>query len=138
MTEGKLWGGRFSEAPDRAAWELGRSVHFDVRLWPHDISASRAHADELRRLELLSDEDHAAILGALDVVAGEFEAGTFTFLDDDEDLHGAVERRLVELCGEASARRRASARRPTSRSSAQACASRWWPSTTGCARWRWV
>ena len=107
MTEGKLWGGRFSEAPDRAAWELGRSVHFDVRLWPYDITASRAHADELQRLELLSEEDHAAILGALDVVAGEFQAGTFAFLDDDEDLHGAIERRLVELCGEAGGRLRA-------------------------------
>jgi len=107
MTEGKLWGGRFTEAPDRAAWELGRSVHFDERLWPYDIAGSRAHADELLRLELLTLEDHAAISGALDVIQGEFEAGTFAFQADDEDLHGALERRLVTLCGEAGGRLRA-------------------------------
>ena len=107
MAEGKLWGGRFSEAPSAAAWALGRSVHFDARLWPYDLAGSRAHADELRRLELLTAEDHSAIVGALEAIQVEFGAGTFTFRDDDEDLHGAVERRMVELCGEAGGRLRA-------------------------------
>src|SRR5680860_1796623 len=42
--EGRLWGGRFTEAPAAAAWALGRSVHFDARLWPDDVAGSRAHA----------------------------------------------------------------------------------------------
>ena len=107
MAEGRLWGGRFADAPDAAAWALGRSVHFDVRLWPYDLAGSRAHADELRRLDLLTAADHTAITGALDAIQVEFGAGTFVFRDDDEDLHGAVERRMVELCGEAGGRLRA-------------------------------
>ena len=105
--EGKLWGGRFAEAPDAAAWSLGRSVHFDVRLWPYDLAGSRAHADELLRLGLLTGDDHEAIGAALEAIQVEFGSKTFVFRDDDEDLHGAIERRMVELCGEAGGRLRA-------------------------------
>ena len=107
MAEGKLWGGRFTQAPDAAAWALGRSVHFDVRLWPYDLAGSRAHADELRRLDLLSADDHSAIMAALEAIQVEFGSNTFTFRADDEDLHGAIERRMVELCGDAGGRLRA-------------------------------
>ena len=105
--EGKLWGGRFSESPDAAAWALGRSVHFDVRLWPYDLAGSRAHAAELHRVGLLNDEDLGSIASALEAIQVEFGSATFAFRADDEDLHGAVERRLVELCGEAGGRLRA-------------------------------
>jgi argininosuccinate lyase len=104
---GRLWGARFAAGPDQAAWALGRSVDVDVRLWPQDLAGSRAHADELRRLDLLTAEDHAAITTALADVEQELRAGTFAFRDDDEDVHGAVERRLIELAGEAGGRLRA-------------------------------
>ncbi|CAN5855480.1 argininosuccinate lyase [soil metagenome] len=104
---GRLWGARFSATPDQAAWSLGRSVHFDVRLWPYDLSGSRVHADELRRIDLLAPEDHQTITRALVIIQGEFEQGLFDFNDDDEDLHGAVERRLIELAGDAGGRLRA-------------------------------
>jgi argininosuccinate lyase len=102
-----LWGGRFSQAPDTAAWELGRSVGFDVRLWEDDLEGSRAHADELARIGVLTERDHGAIRSALATVHDEFSAGSFTFVPDDEDLHGAIERRLVELAGETGGRLRA-------------------------------
>lgn len=101
MAEGRLWGGRFTDEPDAAAWRLGRSVHFDVRLWPYDLEGSLAHADELRRLGLLDEPDHAAIRTALQAIAREFKAGDFAFLDSDEDLHGAIERRLIDHAGPA-------------------------------------
>ena len=107
MTEGRLWGGRFAETPNAAAWALGRSVHFDVRLWPYDLAGSRAHADELQRLGLLTSADHKAITSALEAIQVEFGSHTFVFRDDDEDLHGAIERRMVELAGEAGGRLRA-------------------------------
>jgi len=107
MAEGRLWGARFDDAPDAAAWALGRSVDVDVRLWREDIEGSRAHAGELRRLDLLSAEDHAAIVGALGLVEDDFADGSFRFEPGDEDLHGAIERRLVELAGEAGGRLRA-------------------------------
>ncbi|MGI9018802.1 MAG: argininosuccinate lyase [Euzebya sp.] len=105
--EGRLWGARFTAGPDQAAWDLGRSVHFDARLWRYDLLGSRAHADELRRLDLLGAEDHEAITRALVQIEGEFTEGRFAFLADDEDVHGAVERRLIQLAGEAGGRLRA-------------------------------
>ena len=105
--EGKLWGARFSAAPDVAAWALGRSVHFDARLWAEDLTGSLQHAAELRRVGLLNDADHAGIVAAVEAVRVEFGSQTFVFREDDEDLHGAVERRLIELAGEAGQRLRA-------------------------------
>jgi argininosuccinate lyase len=104
---GRLWGGRFAEGPAEAAWALGRSVDVDARLWREDIAGSRAHADELLRVGVLDAGDHGAIVAALDAIAAEFAEDRFAFLPGDEDLHGAVERRLVERCGEAGGRLRA-------------------------------
>ena len=104
---GRLWGARFATGPDQAAWDLGRSIHVDVRLWRYDLTGSRAHADELRRLDLLSAEDHQSLMTALVRIEGEFTDGSFTFLDGDEDIHGAVERRLIELAPDAGGRLRA-------------------------------
>jgi argininosuccinate lyase len=56
---------------------------------------------------VLLDEHHAAIVAALDQIAEEFATDAFVFRDDDEDLHGAIERRLVEVCGDAGGRLRA-------------------------------
>ena len=104
---GRLWGGRFAGQPDAAAWDLGRSIEFDVRLWHEDLQGSRAHADELRRISVLSEDDHAAIREGLERIDSEFATGSFTFLPDDEDLHGAIERRLIEVAGEPGGRLRA-------------------------------
>jgi argininosuccinate lyase len=107
MTDGRLWGGRFVEAPDAAAWALGRGVDVDRRLWREDLAGSRAHADELARIGVLNQTDHAAILAGLAAIEQEFSDGEFAFAAGDEDLHGAIERRLVELCGSTGGRLRA-------------------------------
>lgn len=107
MTDGRLWGARFDEAPDVAAWRLGRSVEFDQRLWAEDLAGSRAHADELHRVGVLERADHEAILSGLETIAGEFAEGRFPWQETDEDLHGAIERRLIELRGDAGGRLRA-------------------------------
>ena len=104
---GRLWGGRFSEQPAAAAWALGRSVDVDVRLWREDLDGSRAHAHELTRIGVLEPTDRDTILAALDGVHAEFADGRFVFVEGDEDLHGAIERRLVERCGETGGRLRA-------------------------------
>ncbi|QBI21573.1 argininosuccinate lyase [Egibacter rhizosphaerae] len=104
--QGRLWGGRFGEEPDAAAWALGRDPS-DRRLWRQDLAGSRAHADELLRLGILSHDDHAAITAGLEQIAEEFAEGRFAFRADDEDLHGAIERRLLEISGEVGGRLRA-------------------------------
>ncbi len=107
MTQGRLWGGRFDEAPDEAAWRLGVSTDVDQRLWREDLAGSRAHADELARVGLLEPAEHDAIRSGLTAIATELEEGRFPWRDTDEDLHGAVERRLIELRGDVGGRLRA-------------------------------
>ena len=104
---GRLWGGRFSQGPSEAAWALGRSTHFDVRLWREDLAGSTAHLAELHRIGLVADDQRDRIATALGQIETEFEDGTFVIDDGDEDLHGAVERRLIELAGEDGGRIRA-------------------------------
>ena len=104
---GRLWGARFTAGPEASAWALGVSTHFDARLWREDLAGSRAHAAELARLGVLDSAAHAAIEAAL-VRCGElFAAGAFPLLETDEDLHGAIERWLVEELGEVGGRLRA-------------------------------
>jgi len=78
---------------------LSRSTHFDWRLAPYDLDGSRAHASALHQAGLLTDDDLAAMIEGLDVVASEVSSGDFRPADTDEDVHGALERRLVELVG---------------------------------------
>jgi argininosuccinate lyase len=78
---------------------LSRSTHFDWRLAPYDLDGSRAHASALHQAGLLTDDDLAAMIEGIDVVASEVSAGDFRPAETDEDVHGALERRLVELVG---------------------------------------
>jgi argininosuccinate lyase len=96
---GRLWGARFAEAPADAAWELGVSTHFDRRLWRQDIASSKAHARELARSGLLEASEADRIVAALDDCASLFARDAFPFEATDEDIHGAIERWLVEELG---------------------------------------
>jgi argininosuccinate lyase len=96
---GRLWGGRFSQGPAAAAWALGVSTQFDVVLWRQDLAGSRAHARELARIGVLDDHELGAMLAALDECAALFADDRFAFEPTDEDIHGAIERWLVDRLG---------------------------------------
>lgn len=97
--EGKLWGGRFAGGPSPELEALSRSTHFDWRLAPYDLAGSRAHARALHRAGLLSDEALAELLRGLEVLGERFAAGTLQPDPSDEDVHGALERLLLEEVG---------------------------------------
>jgi argininosuccinate lyase len=96
---GRLWGGRFTAGPDEAAWALGVSTAFDRHLWRQDLAGSRAHAHELARVGILTADERDRLLAALDRCGERFAADAFPFLPTDEDVHGAIERWLVEELG---------------------------------------
>jgi len=98
-TPGRSLGGRFTEATDPLLERVNRSVETDKRMWAEDLAGSRAHAQMLADVGLLTEGESRAILEGLDAVGAEFERGEFTFLPADEDIHMAVERRLTELVG---------------------------------------
>ncbi|MEO9330520.1 argininosuccinate lyase [Gordonia aurantiaca] len=97
--EGSLWGGRFAGGPAAAMAALSKSTHFDWALAPFDIQASKAHARVLNRAGLLTDGDLAAMLDGLDRLAADVADGTFAPAESDEDVHGALERGLIERVG---------------------------------------
>ena len=94
-----MWGGRFTQKLDPAAWSLNASIGFDRRLGPQDVRGSLAWAQALRQAGVLSDEEHAGIRDGLLQAEQELAAGSFDFRAEDEDIHSAVERRLGELIG---------------------------------------
>jgi argininosuccinate lyase len=101
---GHLWHGRFAGGPADELMAFTASLPFDRHLWHDDITGSRAHVNGLERAGLLTAEEAEAVRRALDTVHGEFAAGSFGFVDSDEDIHTAIERRVTEIAGDAGAK----------------------------------
>ena len=80
------------------------SLAFDRRLAADDIAGSRAHVAMLGKVGLLTSDEVAAVLGALETVEHELTEGSFAFAASDEDIHTAIERRVTELAGDAGAK----------------------------------
>ncbi|MBB3038678.1 argininosuccinate lyase [Hoyosella altamirensis] len=97
--EGALWGGRFASGPAAAMAALSKSTHFDWALAPYDVRASKAHAKVLHRAGLLSDDDFATMTDGLERLAADVASGAFGPAESDEDVHGALERGLIERAG---------------------------------------
>jgi argininosuccinate lyase len=96
----KMWGGRFSQKFDTAAWELNSSLRVDQRMAIQDVDGSLAWANALHKANILLDEERTSIALGLAAIKKEFSDGKFTFVPSDEDIHTAVERRLTELIGQ--------------------------------------
>ncbi|PHV69139.1 argininosuccinate lyase [Williamsia muralis] len=97
--QGSLWGGRFASGPADAMAALSKSTHFDWVLAPYDIRASQAHARVLHSAGLLSDDDLQTMQDGLTRLADDVRSGEFAPADSDEDVHGALERGLIERVG---------------------------------------
>lgn len=99
-----LWHGRFADGPAAELWEYTLSLPFDQRLAPFDILGCRAHVAGLADAGILTTTELASVLAALETTGNELAAGSFVFVDTDEDIHTAIERRVTELAGDAGAR----------------------------------
>ena len=95
----KMWSGRFNQGPDAEFEQWQRSFPFDRVLLPYEVAASKAHASALAKAGALTGDELATTLFALDQIGRE----GIPDADDPaiEDVHHYVERRLVELIGEA-------------------------------------
>ena len=90
-----LWGGRFGSDPSRLLWDYTVDTT-DRRLLPFDLRASSAHAAMLGSTGVISKEESNQIVAALAEIGDE----EFAFSPDDEDVHSAIERRLIEKVGD--------------------------------------
>ena len=91
--------GRFRDPQDPLFRALNSSIAFDYRLAPYDLEQSLAHARMLTRSGIIGDDDLEQIERGLEAVREEIESDSFVVLEDDEDIHMAIERRLTEIIG---------------------------------------
>ena len=94
-----MWGSRFDKSTDEMVQSLNASLPFDKRLYPEDITASIVWSSGLEKAGVLSRQEAQSIKDGLEKIRAEFDASTFNFHVSDEDIHTAVERRLIEIVG---------------------------------------
>ena len=100
----QAWSARFSEPVSDLVKRYTASVDFDKRLARFDIQGSLAHADMLAHVGVISAQDLANIQKGMQQIMVEIEQGQFEWLLDLEDVHLNIEKRLVELIGDAGKR----------------------------------
>ena len=96
----KPWGGRFEGETEKTVEEFTASLSFDRRLYGQDIAGSRAHARMLAARGIITPAEGEQIVQGLAAIQRELEAGEFVFDPALEDIHMAIEARLITLVGE--------------------------------------
>lgn len=92
--------GRFEGPLNKAFSKINSSIDFDKRLYREDIMGSAAYAEALFKKGILSEGEKNDIIRGLKSIEREIDEGGFSFLDEDEDIHMNIERRLFEKIGE--------------------------------------
>jgi len=100
----EAWSARFSEPVSELVKRYTASVDFDKRLAMFDIQGSLAHAEMLASVQVIAPQDLADIQRGMAQISQEISAGQFQWLLDLEDVHLNIEKRLVELVGDAGKR----------------------------------
>ena len=87
------------EALNRLMDDFHASIDADRRLFRVDIRGSIAYARGLLRIGVLTADEGRVIEKALGEIEGEIESGAYALTRDLEDIHMAVEKRLIEKVG---------------------------------------
>ena len=91
---------RFNKPANKLAAQYTASLSFDQRLYKQDIAGSNAHAKMLAKQGIISEEDASVITVGLEAIRQEIEQGNFKFKPELEDIHMAIEARLIEKIGD--------------------------------------
>ena len=95
-----LWGGRFTQDSDVRFKHFNDSLRFDYRLFHEDVEGSRAWAQALAQVKVLSEQESASLIQALNELEQEMTGRELEIAAaGDEDIHSYVERRLIEKVG---------------------------------------
>ncbi|MCX5888791.1 MAG: argininosuccinate lyase [Deltaproteobacteria bacterium] len=96
----KPWGGRFAGETAKTVEDFTTSLSFDRRLYRQDIAVSIAHARMLGRQGIIAPAGAEELVRGLEEIRAEIEAGEFDFDPALEDIHMAIETRLIAKVGE--------------------------------------
>lgn len=96
----KPWQGRFDQPTNRQVEDYTASIHYDCRLFRFDIEGSIAHCRMLADCQIISHDDANRIVEGLGEILREIERGELPMNASQEDIHMAVEQRLIQKVGE--------------------------------------
>jgi argininosuccinate lyase len=101
VSKQKTWSDRFESALNPAIAIFNASIGFDLELIEYDLTGSVAHAKMLAQTKIITDEDAQQLVSGLEQIRQEYQSGNFNPGVEAEDVHFAVERRLIEIVGDA-------------------------------------
>jgi argininosuccinate lyase len=93
------WSNRFEQGLHPVIERFNASIGFDIALLDQDLDGSIAHARMLGRCGVISEADATGLIEGLEAIRREAAEGSFSPTVADEDVHFAVERRLIALLG---------------------------------------
>lgn len=99
MAHQALWSGRFKEPLSAIALNFSSSIDLDKRLYQEDIAGSIAHVEMLAAARILTAVEARRIRTALKAIQKEIETGKFQLTGEYEDVHLAIEQRLIQKVG---------------------------------------
>ena len=100
MSKQKTWSDRFESALNPAIAIFNASIGFDLELIEYDLTGSIAHAKMLAKTKIISDAEAQQLESGLEQIRAEYRQGNFNPGIEAEDVHFAVERRLIEIVGD--------------------------------------
>jgi argininosuccinate lyase len=95
----RLWDTEGALDPEVLAFTVGEDYVLDLSLVPFDVAASIAHAEGLARIGVLTAAETRRLVPALRRIARDWHRGKFAIAPEDEDVHTAIENRLVARLG---------------------------------------
>ena len=96
----KLWAGRFQKETDTLVNDFNSSISFDARMYKEDIAGSIAHAAMLGKQGIIEAHEAEKIIGGLQAILADIDAGGVEFSDDNEDIHMNMEVMLTNRIGD--------------------------------------
>lgn len=96
----KPWQGRFEKPTLGEVEQYTESISFDWRLYKYDIIGSVAHCRMLAECGIISHDEASQIVEALGEIQREIERGEFVWDPSFEDIHMAIEHRLIQKIGD--------------------------------------
>lgn len=95
-----LWSGRFEKDMDQIVKQYNASIGFDQRLYNYDINGSIAHVTMLAAQNIITESERDIIIGGLEKIRKGIACGDIKFTFEDEDIHMAIESRLIQEVGD--------------------------------------
>ena len=93
------WSNRFEQGLHPFIEAFNASIGFDLTLLQEDLDGSIAHARMLASCGVIAEEEAVQLVDGLELIRTEAADGRFNPGLEDEDVHFAVERRLIALVG---------------------------------------